>query len=272
MKLMKKIKKDIKFQLSLFLLFILNLFLIFNFSLENLLGSLAFIISCLLAELAFSKALKLRANYSSALITSLILSLLILNLWGVENYILNALIWFFAIFLKFVSKKITWLDSINPVAFWVLWAYLVSFLIPDLRPIIWWSGVSFELFWINIVAILTILYGLYLAKKIKKLHLIAFTFLSFIFASVAFLNFEVLKFNLLSWTLYFFILIMVTDIKTSPIKKIHQISWWIFMWLLLAIATALPSEYRLAYPFLMTLAFYNLFVFFSKKSLMINKS
>jgi len=264
MKLLKKIKKDIKFQLLIFILIILNLFLISNFSYDLLINTVILIVFSLLSEVLISKWFWIKKSLESALITWMILSLIILPIWTWENYVASGLTAIFAILLKYLSKKYLKLDSINPVVFWIFWVYFLSFIIWDeFIAIPWWQGASFSFFWFELVALLTLLFWCYMCYKLRKTFLIYSFLVGFLPLWLLLLWFDFVIWLMAWWTIYFFLLIMATDIKTSPIKKHHQITAWVFLWLALALAIKFPFTFT----YLFVLWLYNILVFAQKKGL-----
>lgn len=276
MKILKKIKKNIKIQLIAILIIILNLFLIKNFELWLIINTLIILSTTLLSEYGLSKLFKTRKTLDSALITWLLISVIILFLWGIYSYITSFIVSFIAILLKFISKKYFW-DTLNPVVFGFIWWYIISLIIwSNFYPIAWWPGASFWLVpWVDLLLVLIVLFWIHLTLKVRKLPLIATFLLSFVifnFFALIIYSFQsdfqfIDKLNsilliLINSTLYFFLFFMVTDIKTSAIKKTQQIYWWIFLWLCLT----LTINFWLEYSYLISLGFYNIFVYFIKKT------
>lgn len=106
--------------------------------------------------------------------------------------------------------------------------------------------------------------------KLRKVRLVSFFTIVFLFYNLVFMFWESTLAMLQNSTLAFFLFIMMTDIKTSPIKKWHQIVVWIISWVVLAMCILLKDVYASVFPytFLTALAIYNILTVFAKIDLL----
>jgi hypothetical protein len=204
---------------------------------------------CLVVPYLISYYSNKKISFFNGFITSLILFLLIDP--REEKYVvfiiaLGALV--FRLIFRYRRKPI-----LNPAVSGILIVVMFSLFFEKLNPFISWWGVSFapRIFEkISIAALLTIIIGIYLARKTAKRYVmtgIIFAFLLVVFLNIFFSKSYDLVFLFLDGTFVFAVLVMLSEPKTSPIRKNQQIIYSLVFAVVWGILFYLNEGYAIIY-------------------------
>jgi hypothetical protein len=204
---------------------------------------------CLVVPYLISYYSNKKISFFNGFITSLILFLLIDP--REEKYVvfiiaLGTLV--FRLIFRYRRKPI-----LNPAVSGILIVVMFSLFFEKLNPFISWWGVSFapRIFEkISIAALLTIIIGIYLARKTAKRYVmtgIIFAFLLVVFLNIFFSKSYDLVFLFLDGTFVFAVLVMLSEPKTSPIRKNQQIIYSLVFAVVWGILFYLNEGYAIIY-------------------------
>lgn len=174
--------------------------------------------------------LKKRISRKSSIITALIIFLLV-------NYPLLGQMWEYyagslALIIALLYKKFTKV-TINPAVLGLIIVYILSQFV-NLDFLLSWWGTNyvflFDTFSLPLALILIALWGAFVSWKLRKHWLVITTLLTIIVLWFFLVDRSYLMFLLSDATLYFMLVFMLLEPKTSPVKLTEQIWLWILSW------------------------------------------
>lgn len=242
------------------LIFLSLYYLTIDFSIKNIGHTITLLFVWLLVEYIFSKLLKLSYSFNSAIITSLLWVLILFKWFWDDIYISNI----FVIISSIIAKKLLqkyFVTRVNPIVLGICIVIILSYLNILNVPIVWWQWASSNFLWFNIVLPIVLIIWWYLAFKFKKIFIII-SFISVYFTLFIINNWLNNIYDLIfGSTIYFYLLFMLIEPKSSPLWSTKQIIFWSFS----AITLSLFIENWYMAPYILSILFANILNFWLNK-------
>lgn len=255
MKYLKLLKKNIFYQAGLFFSFLVTYQLFLNPSVEYILYIVSIVTTGLFVEQVATKILGQRRSLLGAYITSLIVILICFSSFWDALFLSHLLIVVLGIVWKIILKKYK-VQFFNPMVLGAVIVLLLSMTGLLEMPLFAWQWASSSYKWINFSLFFNLIFGGYVMYKTRKTRF-TLTFFSVFLAAQFFLqglSLNTVSFALWNATLYFFLLCMVLEPKTSLILPKYQIHFGIF----LAFMLTLFLYFQIHSPFILSIFVFNL--------------